>query len=172
MIKTINTKEITERHQRLAQYIDKVNKYPRVRSFFWLLICSDVLNKYASMEIGKRGDKLTELGVLQISLKHPEGIPQRDIAKQTGRTKQAIVLAIDNLVRKGRVIRCADNKDRRINNIKITPEGLDDLSKIFPHTEKMCYEALSSLSDSEIDELLDIIVKLTKNLWKKIESKL
>ena len=171
MIKTINTKEITERHQRLAQYIDKVNKYPRVRSFFWLLVCSDVLNKYASIEVGTKGDSRTELAVLQIVLKHPEGIPQKDIAKQTGRTKQAIVVAIDSLERKGHVTRCSDDNDRRINSIKITPKGLDNLIEVFPHTVKMCNEALSSLSDSDLDKLLTLIIKLTNDLWVKIESK-
>ncbi len=171
MKRTTKAKQIGERHHSVTQYIDKVNRFPRVRSFFWLLRCSDVLNKYASLEVGSKGDSRTELAVLQIVLKHPEGIPQKDIAKQTGRTKQAIVVAIDSLERKGHVTRCSDDSDRRINSIKITPKGLDNLIEVFPHTVKMCNEALSSLSDSDLNELLTLIIKLTKNLWEKIESK-
>ena len=170
MKRTSKTKGIRTLHQTVAQYVDKVNRFPRMRFFFWLIRCSDALDKYERMEVGKEGDNRTGLAVLQILLKHPDGIPQGDIAKQTHRTKQAIVVAIDILARKGYVIRCSDNNDRRINSIIITPEGLDHLSKIFPYTIKMCNTALFFLSDSEIDELLPIIIKLTKNLWKKIES--
>jgi DNA-binding MarR family transcriptional regulator len=169
-MKSTSREIINTRHQTVAQYVEKVRRYPRIRSFFWLLRCSDALDKYASMEVGENGDNRTGLAVLQILLDYPEGIPQQAIANQTGRTKQTIVVAIDKLAREGHVIRCPDDRDRRINNIKITQKGLDHLGEVFPHTVKMCNEALSSLSDSEVDELISLIIKLTKNLWEKVES--
>ena len=156
------------KYQTLSKYIENVRRFPSIRSFFLLLHCADALDKYASMEVGKKGDNRTGLTVLQILLKYPDGILQQAIAKQTGRSKQAIMVAIDNLAKKGHVIRCADNNDRRINSIRITKEGLDHLSEVFPHTVAMCNEALSSLSGSEIDQLLPLVIKLTKSLWKKI----
>ena len=39
----------------LAEYVEKVRKVPRIRSFFWLLRCADALNKLADMEVGMKG---------------------------------------------------------------------------------------------------------------------
>ncbi len=154
-------------YQAVDQYVNNVKQFPRVRSFFWLLRCADVLNKYATMEVGTKGVTRTGLAVLQILIRYPEGVPQQTIAKETGLTKQAIVVAIDNLVKKGHVIRCTDIRDRRANSIRITQEGLDFLGEVFPHTLNMCHEALASLSDAEIDQLLPLIIKLTTTMWQK-----
>lgn len=154
----------------LVDYVDKVRRIPRVRSFFWLLRCTDALNKYASMEVGKKGSNRTGIAVLQLLLKYPNGVSQQAIAKQTGRTKQAITVAIDNLEKKGHVIRASDNNDRRVNVVRLTLDGVDYLREVFPHTVAMSNEALASLNDTEVDRLLSIVKKLTKNMWQKIES--
>ncbi|MBP1707476.1 MAG: Winged helix DNA-binding domain, partial [Chloroflexi bacterium] len=92
------------------------------------------------------------------------------IAKQTGRTKQAIAVVIDNLEKKGQVTRSSIDNDRRTNSIQITKDGIDYLSKVFPNTVEMCNAALSSLKDEEVDQLLSLVTKLTQSLWQKIES--
>lgn len=161
------TEDIRTGYQAVDQYVNNAKRFPRVRSFFWLLRCADVLNKYAAMEVGTKGVTRTGFAVLQILIKYPEGVPQQTIANETGLSKQAIVVAIDNLAKKGHVIRCSDIADRRINTIRITQEGLDFLGDVFPHTLEMCNEALSSLSDAEIDQLLTLVTKLTKSMWQK-----
>lgn len=156
--------------QELAQYIDITRQFPKVRSFFWLLRCADALNKFASMEVGKHGDNRIGIAVLQILIKCPDGISQQAIAKKTGRTKQAIVGAIDNLEKKGHVIRSSRSDDRRVNSIRITKCGIEYLSKVFPNTVNMCNEALDSLTDTEVEQLLYLVKKLTKSMWNKIEN--
>lgn len=86
MKRKAKVEDFNTHHQTVAQYVDKARRFPRIRYFFWLLRCSDALEKYASMEVGKKGDNRTGLAVLQILLKYPDGIPQQMIAKQTGRT--------------------------------------------------------------------------------------
>jgi DNA-binding MarR family transcriptional regulator len=151
-----------------AEYIENARQLPRVRSFFWLLRCADALNRHASLEVGRKGDSRTELAVLQILIQHPEGISQQNIAKQTGRTKQLIVLAIDHLEEKGYVLRDTLSSDRRVNYIRITDAGIAHLNEVFPHTVVMCDKALASLSDAEIEKLLPLTIKLTKGLWEKL----
>lgn len=168
--RTMMLKDDHNRHQQLAKYIARVAQFPRMRLFFWLLLCSDSLNKYATKEVGDKGVSRTMLAVLQISIKYPNGISQQTIANETGRTKQAIALAIDNMVKKNYVTRCSDSNDRRINFIRITKEGLDFLSEVFPHTVAMCNKAFSTYSDSEINELIPVIKQLAKNLKQKTGS--
>jgi MarR family transcriptional regulator, transcriptional regulator for hemolysin len=164
------SEHMSPRHKALAKYVTKARRFPRIRSFFWLLRCADALNKYASMEVGGDGDSRTELAMLQVLLKYPDGISQQAIANETGRAKQMIVVATDNLEKKGYAIRSSNTDDRRIKSILITKEGIDHLSEVFPHTVKMCDEALTSLSDLEVEQLLSLIMKLTKNIWQKIEK--
>jgi DNA-binding MarR family transcriptional regulator len=158
--------------KRLAEYIENARKFPRIRSFFWLLRCADALNKYSGIEIGKKGDShsRTRISALEILVKHPEGISQQAIARQTGRTKQAIAVALDNLEKKGQVIRMSTDNDRRTNSIRITKEGIDYISKVFPNTVTMCNEALASLSDAEVEQLLSLVTKLTRSTWQKIDG--
>jgi MarR family 2-MHQ and catechol resistance regulon transcriptional repressor len=167
-------KEIAEEKNALfeatAHYVDNARRLPRVRSFFWLLRCADALNKYASLEVGTKGDSRTGLAVLQILIQHPEGISQQGIAKETGRTKQLIVLAIDKLEGKGYVLRDSLSSDRRVNFIRITDAGIAHLNEVFPHTVAMCDQALSSLDDSDVQQLLPLIRKLTKGLWEKLKT--
>jgi len=165
-----NTKDNNILFEATAHYIDNARRVPRVRSFFWLLRCADALDKYAGLEVGTKGDSRTGLAVLQILIKHPEGISQQGIAKQTGRTKQLIVLAIDKLEEKGYVLRDSLSIDRRVNFIRITNTGIEHLNEVFPHTVAMCDQALSSLSDAEVEQLLPLTIKLTKGLWGKIEN--
>lgn len=165
------TQEEIKVREQLAQYIEKVRKYPRVRSLFWLLRCADAVDKYAGMEVGLHGDSRIGIAVLQILLKHPGGVSQQTIATQTGRTKQTINVAIDNLEKKGYVTRLSDHVDRRTNSVRITKKGIDHLSEVFPHTVEWCGVALSSLNDTEIEQFLSIVIKVTKKVWDEIENK-
>jgi MarR family 2-MHQ and catechol resistance regulon transcriptional repressor len=167
MEKEILKDEKSNIFQATADYVDNARRRPRIRAFFWLLRCADALNKYAAKEVGTKGDSRTGLAVLQILIKHPEGISQQSIAQQTGRTKQLVVFAIDNLEKKGYVVRSSNNLDRRVNYIRITEAGIKHLREVFPHTMTMCEKALSTLNDDEIEELLPLIIKLTKGLWDK-----
>jgi DNA-binding MarR family transcriptional regulator len=170
-MKKIETEEDIKVRQELAHYIEKVRKYPRVRSLFWLLRCADAVDKYAGMEVGMHGDSRIGIAVLQILLKHPSGVSQQSIARQTGRTKQTINVAINNLEKKNYVIRFSDSSDRRTNSIRITKEGIDHLSEVFPHTVEWCGVALSTLNDTEIEQFLSIVIKVSKKVWQEIESK-
>jgi MarR family 2-MHQ and catechol resistance regulon transcriptional repressor len=153
-----------------ANYVDNARRIPRVRSFFWLLRCADALNKYAGLEVGTKGDSRTGLAVLQILIQHPEGISQQGIAEQTGRTKQLIVIAIDKLEEKGYVLRDSLDSDRRVNYIRITNAGIEHLNEVFPHTVAMCDQALSSLTDAQVQQLLPLTKKLTKGLWAQLKA--
>jgi DNA-binding MarR family transcriptional regulator len=107
---------------------------------------------------------------LQILIQHPDGISQQGIAEQTGRTKQLIVLAIDKLEEKDYVMRDSLSSDRRINSIRITTKGIEHLNEVFPHTVTMCDQALSPLSDADIEQLLPLTIKLTKGLWERLKT--
>ena len=170
MNKPSKTGDSDSRHLATVKYIDNTGRYPRVRLFFRLLTFADTLNKYAGMEVRKKGDNRTGLAVLQILLKYPDGISQQEIARQTGRTKQAIVMAINKLEQKKYLQRHSNSHDKRMNSVIITQEGIDHLNEVFPHTLAMCDNVLSAFSAEEIDQLIALNRKLTKRLWEQIEA--
>jgi DNA-binding MarR family transcriptional regulator len=172
-MKEIKMTEETEINRKiLDQYVDKTRKYPRMRSVFWLLRCTDAFSRYASVEIGKTGDKHSRIriAIMEFLLKYPNGVSQQAIAKYAGRTKQAITVAIDVLEKSGHVKRFSTNNNRRAYSVRITQAGVEHLNKVLPHTVEMCNEALSLLSDEEVDQLLSLVMKVTKNIWQKTED--
>ena len=162
--------DVKSMHIKVSKYFDKVKNIPKVSTLFWLFRCTDVLEKYINMSISPEGENRTAIAVLQVLIKYLDGIPQQTIANETGRTKQAITVAIDNLTKRGYVIRTQSSRDRRINCIQITKEGIDHLNEFLPRMLSICDEAFSSLSDSEIKKLLSLLKKLVKNVWEKTDS--
>jgi DNA-binding MarR family transcriptional regulator len=165
-------KETEINQKTLEQYVDKTRKFPRMRSIFWLLRCTDAFSKFASYEIKKTGDTHSRIriAIMEFILKHPNGVSQQAIADYTGRTKQAITVAIDVLEKRGHVKRFTSNNNRRVYSVRITQAGIEHLYAVLPHTVEMCNEALSPLSDTEVDQLLSLVMKVTKNIWKKTED--
>ncbi len=155
-------------HKAAFQYHINAKKYPQVHLVFWLLAFTNVLDKYTDNEMGKIDSNWTGFNILLNLLEYPHGISQQGIAKLIGRTKQAIMVAIDKLEDKGYVKRGSNKDDRRVNFIRITPKGIDYLNNVFPHTLAMCDEALSFLSEGEMEQMLHLTIKVTKNLWQKI----
>lgn len=163
----------TEINQKtLEQYVDKTRKYPRMRSMFWLLRCTDAFSRFATFEIKKKGDTHSRIriAIMEFLLKHPNGVSQQEIANYTGRTKQAITVAIDVLEKRGHVKRYTSNNNRRVYSVRITQAGIEHLYSVLPHTVEMCNEALSPLSDAEVDQLLSLVMRVTKNIWQKAEN--
>ena len=155
-------------HKAAFQYHNKSKKYPQVHLLLWLLAFTNVLDKYTDGEMGKIDNNWTGFNILINLLEYPHGISQQGIAKLIGRTKQAIVVAIDKLEDKGYVKRGENKDDRRVNFIRITPKGIDYLNNVFPHTLAMCNEALSLLGEVEMEQMLHLTIKITKNLRQKI----
>jgi DNA-binding MarR family transcriptional regulator len=73
---------------------------------------------------------------------------------------------IDKLVSDGMVERKGDEKDRRITLISITSEGMDFMKKARVKVEENMLNNLSSLSDTEMEELFTAVKTIKKLLFK------
>ncbi|MBI4321447.1 MAG: MarR family transcriptional regulator [Chloroflexi bacterium] len=161
---------------RILQDVDlrfeEARAHPTVRTFFWLLRCGDVLGRYVDSKMAKRSSNRTRLAVADCLLKHGEALPQRDVAADIFRTTQATAKVIDSLERDGLVERIPDPSDRRINKVRLTRRGVDNLREVFPEMLAMCDEAMSCLTETEIVQLQDLVYKVNKNLRQRIERDL
>lgn len=108
-------------------------------------------------------DKLTvsQFGVLE-ALYHLGPLCQSDLAQKILKSSGNITLVIDNLEKRGLVVRQRSQKDRRFVTVKLTGVGRALIESIFPrHVERVVQE-LSSLSADEQEELARLLRKLGK----------
>jgi Transcriptional regulators len=73
---------------------------------------------------------------------------------------------IDKLVTNGMVERVADEKDRRVIKISVTPKGKEFLKKSRKQVNEYIEMNLSSLSDNEFEELYNSMKTIKKVLLK------
>jgi len=102
---------------------------------------------------------VSQFGVLEAI--HKNGpLHQVDIARHICKTTGNITTVIDNLEKKGLVVRERGKEDRRFFRIVLTPEGSRFIKKILPAHEKQIDKVLSRLTPEERDDLVRLCRKL------------
>ncbi|WP_027628733.1 MarR family winged helix-turn-helix transcriptional regulator [Ruminiclostridium cellobioparum] len=92
--------------------------------------------------------------------------PVSKIANDLEISKPNMTPIIDNLISEGYAVRYDDPNDRRIINIKATEKAFNTLKQKKQETVELVSEKLSSLSDEDIELLMDTIPPLIKILGK------
>jgi MarR family transcriptional regulator, 2-MHQ and catechol-resistance regulon repressor len=115
------------------------------------------LNQRSSM-----GDlTISQFGVLEI-LRHLGSMPQCDLAAKLLKSSGNITMVIDNLEKRGLVRREADEKDRRVSRVVLTPVGSQIIDSVFPQHAAAVRDELSVLTHEEQETLGHLLRKLGK----------
>ena len=69
---------------------------------------------------------------------------------------------VDNLEKKGYVVRKVCDTDKRVTFIKLTKKGEDLMTEIFPIHKENTKEIFSELTDEEIKTLKNILLKIKR----------
>lgn len=85
-----------------------------------------------------------------------------DLAESKNISRPAMSQAVNALVNKGLILRSPDPKDRRHVRLALTDSGDALLDAIFEDTRQWMIELLSSLSDGELQTLLQAMQSLKK----------
>ncbi|GIV62811.1 MAG: MarR family transcriptional regulator [Chloroflexota bacterium] len=104
---------------------------------------------------------LTQFGVLEV-LYHLGPMPQCELAGKLLKSSGNITLVVDNLEKHGWVRRVADQHDRRISRVELTPAGHALIEEVFPKHAQAVAEEFSVLSPQEQHQLGDLLRKLGK----------
>ncbi|GAP09223.1 transcriptional regulator, MarR family [Bellilinea caldifistulae] len=104
---------------------------------------------------------ITQFGVLEV-LYHLGPMPQCELAGKLLKSSGNITLVVDNLEKRGLVRRVADEHDRRISRVELTPAGLALIEEIFPKHAQAVAEEFSVLTPQEQHQLGDLLRKLGK----------
>ncbi len=101
-----------------------------------------------------------------------DGLAQAELAKKIFRDYPFTTRLVDDLEKKGFVVRKRNSIDRRVNNVFLTKKGKEFQYKAFPIFQDMAESLRTGLSDSELLKLRELCTKLITNYRKyELENK-
>ena len=109
--------------------------------------------------LASAGLTLSQFAVLE-ALFHLGPLYQREIGQKLLRSSGNITMVIDNLEKRGYVKRERKKEDRRFMMVRLTAEGSDLISKVFPPHAAVIAREMSVLSAREQKTLAQLCKKL------------
>lgn len=117
------------------------------------------INEHVNKVIQTNGLNPTEFAVLEL-LYHKGDQPMQQIGGKILLASGSITYVVDKLEQKGMLIRIACPKDRRVTYAQITEDGKKFIQDIFPEHAKQIDKLMSSLTETEKLEAIDLLKKL------------
>jgi MarR family transcriptional regulator, 2-MHQ and catechol-resistance regulon repressor len=120
--------------------------------FIKLTRAAESLNSILNASLAKEGLTESQFGVLE-ALNHLGPMSQKNLGSKLLKSGGNITLVIDNLEKRGLVIRRRGVVDRRYFNIQLTEKGKILIEAVFPKQLKIITEEIGILNESEQHEL-------------------
>lgn len=102
--------------------------------------------------------------IVMETLYNAEMMIQQELADKLGKDKSNILRIIDALEKKKCVVRIPDETDRRKKNLMLTKKGADLFVKALEIEVNTISGFLNGLTESELNELSDMIGKIRNNM--------
>ncbi|MEH7378702.1 MULTISPECIES: MarR family winged helix-turn-helix transcriptional regulator [Bacillaceae] len=117
------------------------------------------INEHVNKVIQASGLNPTEFAVLEL-LYHKGDQPMQQIGGKILLASGSITYVVDKLEQKGMLRRIACPKDRRVTYAQITEDGKKFIQDIFPEHAEQIDKLMSSLTETEKLEAIDLLKKL------------
>lgn len=112
-----------------------------------------------------KGILLTKVQLIALLiLSKQNGQPQQSLAILTNRDKASLARLLTVMERKELVIRKADEHDRRIKHVFITPFGKDTLTKALPVLQNVITTIQEGIDKEEIEIATSVLKKILSNI--------
>ncbi|XLS28633.1 MarR family winged helix-turn-helix transcriptional regulator [Flavobacteriaceae bacterium M23B6Z8] len=92
--------------------------------------------------------------------------PQQNLAFITDRDKTSLTRLINTVERKNLVQRIPSKQDRRVNNIRITPEGVEVFMKALPIIQQLVKEMEEGIDPVALNKTINTLKRVRYNLEK------
>jgi DNA-binding MarR family transcriptional regulator len=136
------------------EIIQYINSFALLR----LVIFADVIGRFSEIELKDNINWLKTFALIILTTLGSQTLTQ--LAKLMLRSNHSMTRLIDNLVKEGYVKRYHPKNDRRSLEVKITPDGLQYLTKTLQEIEKAENEIRAFLDPRDMEKL----ISLTKTL--------
>ena len=132
-----------------------------LKTYTQMMRAADAVTTRMHLHLVDTGLTLSQFGVLEV-LYHKGPLCQRDIGQKILKTSGNMTMVIDNLEKRGLVVREKNLADRRRMSVTLTQKGLDLIQTLFPTHAAVASETFSVLESNE----LAILGKLLKKIGK------
>ena len=102
---------------------------------------------------------VSQFGVLE-ALYHLGPLCQQEIGQKILKTSGNMTMVIDNLEKRGLVVRENDPSDRRYIRVRLTTDGEELIHHVFPRHAKIAEQVFSVLNTDELEQLGSLMKKL------------
>jgi DNA-binding MarR family transcriptional regulator len=99
-----------------------------------------------------------------VNLWNREGQSQRELAEVTHKDKTGITRILHGMEKRDLVVRVPDQEDQRNNRIYLTRKGRDVQQDLVQWTRKTLEEALSGISEEDVEACKDMLRHVIRNL--------
>ncbi len=111
--------------------------------------------------LAERGITGSQFNVLEM-IYHLGPLPQGRIGRKMLRSGGNMTMVVDNLEKRGLVIRMRDESDRRSYIIDLTPSGRELIAELFPIYADKIADEMGVLSRPELEQLALLCKKIGK----------
>jgi MarR family transcriptional regulator, 2-MHQ and catechol-resistance regulon repressor len=143
----------------MTRYKGDEHEIRALDAFIGLLRAADKVSSTAHRELTSIGLSVSQFGVLE-ALYHLGPMCQRDIARKILKSTGNITMVIDNLEKRGLVVRLRNEKDRRYFTIQLTPAGEGIIGQCFPDHARRITGIMAILTGEELTSLARLCNKL------------
>jgi len=130
---------------------------PEEAAFLDLMRTCDLLSRRPALLLKDEDLSATQYNVLRILRGAPDGLPCGEIASRMITRDPDVTRLLDRLEKRGLISRCRESKDRRVVMAKITPEGLELLTRLDEPVQEMHRQQLSHLGKRRLRELEELL---------------
>lgn len=99
-----------------------------------------------------------------------EGISQKELAARVSKDQTNITRILDQLQRKGLIIRQTNPEDRRSFLLSVTPEGKRIYEKIAPLEEQVIAMAIEGLDSEDVNRLKELLRHIADNAARHLNA--
>ncbi len=93
-----------------------------------------------------------------------DGLETRHAAESADISKATLTGVVKTLESRGLILREGDENDRRLVRLRLTPEGMELMDKIFPEFNAVESEIIANLSDNKVNGLTRTLRDVVKSV--------
>lgn len=149
-------------------YIDPQKPEPALETYTLLRQVNSLLDMFSRYDL--RGEGLTVPQFAILNHATHEGIPLSEISARMMCDNSNLTGIVDRLISKGLVERRPDPQDRRVSLICLTQAGADKLRSIRPRHHASVSQRMYNLSQTEVQQLRDLLQALHQRLGDVLVS--
>jgi MarR family 2-MHQ and catechol resistance regulon transcriptional repressor len=151
--------ETTQRSELDTEKSGSAHSSPALKTYVKMMRAVNTVTTRMHRHLSRYRLTVSQFGVLE-ALYHIGPMFQQEIGRRILKTSGNMTLVIDNLEKRGLVLRERVPEDRRYTQVRLTPGGRKLIQRLFPRHAKIAEQVFSVLNAEEIQTLGALLKKL------------